>query len=144
MRPTLTNEGPLRSLEAARRIAAELTDWRKRGIDPKEFIQAELERLAGEAEAVAVAEAKLKVLVNAETLTVKDLFDAWLADGVRRKDGNAELLRSFSADILPGLGTIRVKALTEHDVRAVLRAMVARGVNRAAVMAKNNLTQMFA
>lgn len=73
-----------------------------------------------------------------------DLFTAWLEDGVRRKDGNTELRRSFNADILPAIGTTQIKALTEHDVRSVLRAMVARGVNRAAVMAKNNLTQMFA
>jgi hypothetical protein len=34
--------------------------------------------------------------------------------------------------------------LTEHDLRGVLRAMVARGVNRSAVMDRNSLTQMFA
>lgn len=34
--------------------------------------------------------------------------------------------------------------MTEHDVRAVLRALVDRGVNRTAVVARNSLTQMFA
>ncbi len=132
------------TLDTARRMAAELTDWRKRGTDPKGFIQAELERLAEEAEAAAAANARSKLQVNVEKLTVQELFSAWLADGVRRKDGNAELLRSFNADILPFIGATPVKALTEHDVRSVLRAMVVRGVNRAAVVAKNNLTQMFA
>lgn len=79
-----------------------------------------------------------------ERLTVRDLFNVWLADGVRRKDGNAELLRSFKADVLPKIGGKAVKDLTEHDVRAVLRAMVGRGANRAAVVLRNNLTQMFA
>lgn len=77
-------------------------------------------------------------------LTVSDMFDAWLLDGVRRKDGNAELRRSFSADVLPKIGAIAVRDLTEHDLRGVLRVMVDRGVNRAAVMVRNSLTQMFA
>jgi hypothetical protein len=34
--------------------------------------------------------------------------------------------------------------MAEHDLRAVLRAMVMRGVNRAAVVMRNNLTQMCA
>lgn len=132
------------TLETARRIATELTDWRKRGTDPKEFIQAELVRLAAEAGAATLEESRLTLQADTEILTVHDLFTAWLEDGVRRKDGNTELRRSFNADIFPAIGTTQIKALTEHDVRSVLRAMVARGVNRAAVMAKNNLTQMFA
>lgn len=79
-----------------------------------------------------------------EDLTVQDLFDIWIADGVRRKDGNAALKRLFTADVLPALGGIAVKALTEHDVRMVLRALVDRGINRTAVIARNSLTQMFA
>lgn len=83
-------------------------------------------------------------LQRIENLSVKDMFDAWLLDGVRRKDGNAELRRSFGADVLPAIGAIAIKDLTEHDLRGVLRTMVARGVNRAAVMVRNSLTQMFA
>lgn len=83
-------------------------------------------------------------LHRTENLTVQDMFDAWLLDGVRRKDGNAELRRSFAADVLPKIGAVAIKSLTEHDLRAVLRAMVDRGVNRAAVMVRNSLTQMFA
>jgi len=82
--------------------------------------------------------------LRAENLSIQELFDAWLADGVRRKDGNAELRRSFDADALPKIGKIAVKNLTEHDLRGLLRTMVARGVNRAAVVMRNNLTQMFA
>src|SRR5690606_41585613 len=32
-------------------------------------------------------------------LTVKDLFDTWIADGVARMDGNAELKRLFGKDV---------------------------------------------
>jgi integrase len=132
------------TLENARRIAIELTDWRKRGLDPKVTLQGEMERLAARAQAIEEAEASLKEQANIENLTVQDLFNAWLQDGVRRKDGNAELQRSFKADLLPKIGKKPIKHLTEHDLRSVLRTMVARGVNRAAIVMRNNLTQMFA
>ena len=81
---------------------------------------------------------------NIKSLTVQDLFDVWLLDGVRRKDGNAQLKRSFKADTLPKIGSISISNLTEHDLRDVLRTIVKRGVNRTAVIMRNNLTQMFA
>jgi integrase len=83
-------------------------------------------------------------LQRASDLTVKDLFDVWIKDGVSRKDGNAMLLRMFAADVIPAVGAIAVKDLTEHHVRALLRAMVDRGVNRSAVMMRDSLVQMFA
>jgi integrase len=132
------------TLETARKIAAELTDWRKRDLDPKVFLQSEMDRLAAEAGAQAAAEALLQQQRDVERLAVADLFSAWLQDGVRRKDGNAELLRSFQADVLPAIGKKPIRHLTEHELRSVLRTLVARGVNRAAVVLRNNLTQMFA
>jgi integrase len=104
------------------------------------------EKKVARQERMEIVATKLAVIEAARTedLTVKDMFDAWLKDGVRRKDGNAELRRSFTADVLPKIGTIAIKDLTEHDLRAVLRTMVDRGVNRAAVMVRNSLTQMFA
>lgn len=83
-------------------------------------------------------------LQRATNLTVKDMFEAWTTDGVRRKDGNAMLKRMFAADVQPAIGAVAVKDVTEHHLRAVLRAMVECGVNRSAVMQRNNLTQMFA
>lgn len=137
------NAGDRLTLQTARKIAAELTDWRRRQLDPKAYLQSEIERLATEAQSKADAEALRQKQLDIDKLSVQDLFDAWLADGVRRKDGNAELRRSFNADVLLKLGKKPIKSLTEHDIRAVLRAMVGRGVNRAAVVARNNLTQMF-
>ncbi|WP_371767473.1 tyrosine-type recombinase/integrase [Massilia sp.] len=94
-----------------------------------------------EAVAAKLAEIEAK---RVEDLTVQDMFDAWMTDGVRRKDGNAALRRLFEADVLPGLGGRAVRLVTEHDVRTVLRTLVDRGVNRTAVIARNSLTQMFA
>jgi hypothetical protein len=77
-------------------------------------------------------------------LTVENMFDAWIADGMLREDGNAMLLRMFKADVLPIFGAIAVKEVTEHHLRAALRKMVDRSVNRSAVMTYANLLQMFA
>jgi hypothetical protein len=50
------------------------------------------------------------------------MFDAWITDGVRRKDGNAMLKRMFATDVLPAIGTVAIKDVTEHhlpEVKAV-------------------------
>jgi len=57
-----------------------------------------------------------------KTLTVQDLASAWLLDGVARKDGNAELQRRFNKDLYPALGKTAVSSVSEHDVRALIRA----------------------
>ncbi len=125
------------SLQDAREEAAKIRSLARQGIDYQvqllQVADAEKQRLSEEASAK-----------KAEGLTFHDMFQAWMQDGVRRKDGNAELLRSFSADVLPLIGSKSIKDITEHDLRGVLRALVNRGVNRAAVVMRNNLKQMFA
>ncbi|MFL6631365.1 MAG: tyrosine-type recombinase/integrase [Massilia sp.] len=131
------------TLETARRAAAEIADWRKRGVDPKQHIQAERDRSVAQTLTVAKTESRLQAKLDQERLTVRDLFDIWITDGVRRKDGNSQLKRLFEADVLPHVGGIELTLLTEHDLRAVLRSQVARGVNRTAVITRNSLRQMF-
>lgn len=131
------------SLQDARDQASKIRALARQGVDyqlkleqdrqaEEQKRQAEIKRLANEA-----------LVEKAENLTIQDLFDAWLKDGVRRKDGNSELSRSFKADVLPRIGNKPIKDISEHELRAVLRALVSRGVNRAAVVMRNNLTQMF-
>jgi len=131
---------PTNPLPTIRAIRDQARQAIRNGIDPGE------QKKVNKQEANNLIAAKLADFSRqqAEDLTVRDLFQVWMADGVQRKDGNAELHRSFQADVLPKIGEIPVKDLTENDLRGVLRAMVGRGVNRAAVIARNNLTQMFA
>lgn len=75
-------------------------------------------------------------------LTVADLFDLWIVNGVRRKDGNADLKRRFNADVLPLIGGVTIRELSEHDLREVLRNLVLRDANRSAVMMLHSLKQM--
>lgn len=95
---------------------------------------------AAEAKDAAALETKRTKVLDA---SVQEMFDAWLADGVTRKDGNSELRRSFEKDVLPSIGSKRVKDVTEHHLRALLRAMVQRGVARMTTRVYNDLVQMF-
>jgi len=97
----------------------------------KDRAEAEQRRAAAEKERAAL-------------LPFNDMFEEWLRIGVRRKDGNAELRRSFDKDVLPAVGAKPVKHVTEHDLRALLAAIVARGRNRMAVRVYRDLVQLFA
>ena len=125
------------SLQDAREEASKIRALARQGIDYQvqtlQAANAEAQRLSDQAAAK-----------KTDGLTVQNMFDAWMKDGVRRKDGNSELLRSFNADVLPHIGTKPIKDVTEHELREILRILVNRGVNRAAVVMRNNLKQMFA
>ena len=79
-----------------------------------------------------------------ENAMFRDLYDTWLRDGVLRKDGNAELKRSFEKDLLPAIGRKPLRAVNEHDLRDALRKIVQRGASRVAVRLFRDTTQMFA
>lgn len=130
---------PTASLDAIRRARDEARDTLKRGLDPNAKRDADRIDAREQVKATLAAEERRR----AEDASVRELYELWLRDGVLRKDGNAALKRSFEADVLPALGTKPVRAVTEHDVRAVLRALVGRGVNRTAVEVHRNIKQMF-
>ncbi|WP_241073228.1 tyrosine-type recombinase/integrase [Achromobacter insuavis] len=70
-----------------------------------------------------------------QVLTVQDLFDLWIVEGINRKDGNKEVARMFKRDILPHIGTTPLRRLTESALRAVLRTAIGAGtVSKAAHM----------
>ena len=70
---------------------------------------------------------------EAEDLTFREMFEAWLADGVSREDGNAELRRAFERDVLPAIGDKPVRLVDDSDLRAALRRVGRdRGAGRTA------------
>lgn len=121
------------SLAEARNENAKIQALARNGVDPQEEAKRRKETEAAQTKARRI-----------DSLTFGELFESWLADGVRRGDGNSELRRSFTKDVIPTLGATELRAVTEHDLRAVLRGMVARGVNRMAVRMFRDLRQMFA
>lgn len=137
-------DGAHLSLADAKGEAANIRALAREGIDFQvQQSQMRLAEAKARADEQATADAK-RERDQTDNLTVQDLFTAWMTDGVRRKDGNAELRRSFNADLLPKIGSKPIRALSEHDLRDVLRLLVGRGVNRTAVVMRNNLMQMFA
>jgi len=68
----------------------------------------------------------------------------WIADGVNRKDGNKELRRIFERDILPVLGRVLVKSLSETKLRSLLHPIIAEGKVRKAQVMLGGIKQAFA
>lgn len=109
------------------------------GVDPIEHRDAA--KVSAEAAVREVIETEEKRL--ALDLSFGEMLRAWLADGVKRKDGNRELQRAFNKDVLPVLAQRPVRLVTEHDLRKVLRGIVARGANRQSVVMASDLGQLF-
>ncbi|NWL47478.1 integrase [Pseudomonas hunanensis] len=108
------------------------------GIDPATARKAsKIEAQAAVAATIAEAERQA-----AENKTFADLFEAWLRDGVSRQDGNAELRRSFSKDVLPAIGDKPLRTVTEKDLLTILRSVKARGLNRTVVIRSKDIGQM--
>ena len=108
------------------------------GLDPGEAKKAARIEVQN-AVATTIAEAAQS---SAEMLTISDLFDKWITDGVNREDNNRELQRRFGKDVIPFIGKTPIKSLTEDDLLRVLRILKERGVNRSVVVLKNDLAQM--
>lgn len=130
---------PSSSLESIRAERDQARNLVRQGIDPR--AQRKAARIENQAKVEAIIADKVKQ--DAANSTFQQMFDAWLADGVNRKDGNAELRRSFEKDVLPFLGKLPVRDITEHHLRNTLRTMVQREVNRMAVRVYNDLVQLF-
>jgi integrase len=129
---------PKKSLAQIRAERDELKATVTKGINPTVARKAaKIEAQAAIAATIAEAERQ-----SAENKTVADLFEEWLHDGVSRQDGNAELRRSFAKDVLPLIGKKPLRSLTEKDLLAVLRAIKARGLNRAVVIRSKDIGQM--
>lgn len=81
-------------------------------------------------------------LADTDCLTLGELFETWLRDGVARNNANAELRRSFSKDVLPPLANKPLNDVTEHDLRTILRKVIARNAPRRAISLFADITQM--
>lgn len=129
---------PKKSLAQIRFERDEARSLVTKGVHPT--LAAKAARIEAQAAiATTIAEAEREA---AENKTVADLFDEWLRDGVSRQDGNAELRRSFTKDVLPLIGKEPLRNLTEKDLLAVLRSIKSRGLNRAVVIRSKDIGQM--
>lgn len=117
---------PTVNMEAVRTERDEARGQVRAGINPSD--QKKVDRIESQARLDAViAEALRK---KDECLSFEAMFEAWMRDGVCRADGNAELRRTFEKDILPAVGTVEVRDLTDAHLRDALRT-IGRGRGRA-------------
>ena len=107
---------PKKSLAQIRAERDEMRVSVTKGVDPS--IARKAARIEAQAAIIAtIANAERE---SAENKTVTDLFEEWMRDGVSRQDGNTELRRSFTKDVLPIIGNKPLRNLTEKDLLTVL------------------------
>lgn len=81
---------------------------------------------------------------EADDLPFREMFEAWLMDGVARDDGNAELRRTFERDVLPHIGDKPVRLVDDADLRGTLRRVGReRGAGRTAQRMLTELRQLY-
>lgn len=129
---------PAVTLESIRAARDDARATIKRGVNPCDQKKAE-EIEAQRAVLAILAEAERE---RAGNLLVRDLALTWLANGVRRKDENAEVKRILHKDVLPIIGDIPLRNLKEDDLLGVRRRIVKRDANRLAVMVDGLIRQM--
>jgi integrase len=112
----------------------------KQGINPNDHKKAVRVESREKVEAT-LAEARRR---EAEDLSFRSMFEAWLADGVSRDDRNAELKRTFEKDVVPFIGDKPVRLVDDNDLRSVLRRVGReRGAGRTAQRMLSELRQLY-
>lgn len=128
------------SLAKARAIAADQLTLVRDGKDPIALRDAEIA-----AAELAKQESERAAALAAARMTFADLFDRWhkrqLAKS--RKDGGAEIARSFSKDVLPQIGHLYADEIKRQQIAALLHDIVERGAGRMANLTLSNLRQCF-
>ena len=128
------------TLAKARETAAHERARIAAGGDPRVALMEREAEQAAKRDALIAAEIQRK----RDASTLRDMFDAWLADGVQRADDNAELRRTFDKDILPRLGNMPVRAVTDAELRDALRKIGrSRGRGRTAERMLSETRQMY-
>ncbi len=130
--PELYGDGDGRiGLKEAREEATHVRALARKGID----IQIKLDN-------ERQAEVERQEVEVAQTKTLNDLFNVWVQT-VDRKDGGKELRRSFTRDVFPVAGDLKLSKVQPEHIEEILKSVVKRGSNRISVTMFADLKQMF-
>lgn len=130
---------PKKTLADIRKSRNDAANLLVEGVNPTDYKNAlKITNQAQVEETIAQA-----VIASNENKTFFEMYSDWKDYGVRRKDGNAEIERSFEKDVLPKLRDIPVKNIAEKNLREVLSDMAARDVGRSTELRYNDLAQLF-
>ena len=84
------------------------------------------------------------ISADAQRLTINQLFELWKKQEVSaRKNGDAEVTRSFKKDVLPVIGSRAAESVRRGDIAALLDTVVNRGAPIVANHLLGDLKQMF-
>lgn len=129
---------PANDLSAIRQARDDARNLVKQGIDPRvKKVANKIENRNAVMEVIQ-REEKLK----AEALTVKDMFNVWIIDGVRRKDNNKSIIQSFNKHILPVIGEVEVRNLDEQHLSKIYKKIVVEGKSTTAFELSKDVKQM--
>ena len=129
---------PTTDIASIRDVRSEAKKQIAEGIDPRAKKTADKIQAQATIDAVLVIDAKNK----AENLTVRELFDAWIKDGVKRSDENSYIIRSFEKHALPTISAIPLRELSEHHLRGIYRDVISEGKQATAVELSKDIKQM--
>lgn len=130
---------PALPLIQARAAVLEFKMLRARGIDPVEQREQQATKRRTKEEALKKAEA-----AAAARLTVKKLHERWEATELwQRKDGGAEIRRSFEKDVFPNMGDLAAEDVKRAMIAKILDDVVLRGSPITARNLLGDLRQMF-
>ena len=115
-----------------------------KGIDPR--VKKQADKIIAQQKVTAVIE-EAKALERSN-LTFADMFNEWITNGVARQDGNQEINRLFQKDVLPLIGFIPIKEITESDIRLIYKGVLERGTalnprNRSLMRLAADIRQLF-
>ena len=120
-----------KSLVEAKAKNAEIQSLARSGID----FQIQREEIEAEKKQRAYIE-------RVQNLTLNDLYEVWIMEGVKRIDGNEELIRTFKLHILPFVGNIPLKELNDRHLTNLYKRIIASEKHRTAVVVSKSLVQI--
>lgn len=129
---------PANDMSDIRKARDEARQLVRQGIDPRvKKVANKIEQRNAIAEVLQLEEER-----KSESKTLKDMFDLWIADGVRRKDGNKSIIQSFNKYIIPAIGEIEIRNIDEHRLSKIYKQIVADGKNATAFELHKDVKQM--
>ncbi len=129
---------PLITLDKIRENRDKARDLVKHGIDPR------IKKIADEIES---REAITETLTReekrkAESLSVKDMFDVWISEGVKRKNDNKYIIQTFNKYIIPAIGSVEIRKLEDHHLSKIYKQIVSDGKCTTAFELSKDVKQM--
>ena len=110
----------------------------KQGIDPRAKKVTDRILNAEAQDEIQAREAKRK----AENLSLLDMFNVWIENGVKRKDNNKSIIERFNNYIIPAIGSVEIRKLDEHHLSRIYKQIVADGKHTTAFELSKEVKQM--